>query len=84
MATRIDMVLVIILGANLLFMSWLWYRARPESGDRRVLPMAILMSVGMLTGILPRVLWPHWEAVKILGSSVESVGCPDAKTSVSS
>lgn len=70
MRTIAEMVLVIFLGANLLFMIWLWYRARPGSGERMVLPMTILTSVAMLTGILPRVLWPHWEAVQISGSIV--------------
>jgi heme A synthase len=68
MATNVLMWLAIFLGANILFMSWLWYRARPESGDRLVLPTMILMSVAMLIGILPIVLWPHWEAVQITGS----------------
>ena len=66
--TSFDIVLVIFLGANLLFMSWLWYRARPQSGDRLALPMVILASFSMLIGILPRVLWPRWEAIKISGS----------------
>ena len=67
MATTVELVLVFFLGANLLFMSWLWYRARPESGDRMVLPTLILTSAAMLIGILPRVLWPRWEAIRIAG-----------------
>ena len=66
------MVLVVFIASNGLFIAWLWYRARPESGERTVLPMFLLLSISMLVGLLPRVLWPTAERVKI-GGSIASI-----------
>ena len=57
----------IIIGGNLLFMAWLWSRAKPGSGDAIFLPGSILLSVSMLVGIVPRIFWPY-ETVLIVSS----------------
>jgi hypothetical protein len=53
-------------------MLWLWYRAIPGSGSRLGLPAQIVLSISMLVGILPRVLWPTAERLKI-SSSIASI-----------
>jgi predicted small integral membrane protein len=68
MARTEESALVVFIACNLLFTIWLWQRARPGSNDRTILPTIMLMSVSMLVGILPRVLWPNAERVKIAGS----------------
>jgi hypothetical protein len=68
MKLNVELALVVIIGGNLLFMLWLWYRAVPGSGARPVLPAQIVLSISMLVGILPRVLWPTAERLTISGS----------------
>jgi hypothetical protein len=60
--------LAVFLGANLLVMVWLWVRARPDSGDRLVLPAVILGQIPMLVGILPKVFWPNSDRIQVAGS----------------
>jgi hypothetical protein len=60
--------IAILLGSNLLFCIWLWYRAQPGSGDAMVLPTLILMLAAMLLGILPRLVWPEAERLHIVVS----------------
>jgi hypothetical protein len=72
MATNIQVGLAIFIGANLLFMVWLWYRAPPESGDKLVLPTSILLSIAMLILILPKLLWPNSEGIQI-GGAIASI-----------
>ena len=57
-----------LIGANLLFCSWLLWRAKPGSGDATVLPMLIVLSVAILLGNLPRLLWPESDALRMAGS----------------
>lgn len=57
--------MAIFIGCNLLFGSWVWYRAKPESGDRMVLPGVMLMSAVMLINILPRLFWPAAERLHV-------------------
>jgi len=60
--------LAIVMGGNLLMCLWLWYRARPGSGDAMVLPGVALLSASMLLGILPRLFWPAAERLHIAAS----------------
>ena len=60
--------LAVFLTCNLLFGYWVWSRAKPGSGDRMVMPTVMLMSAGMLVGILPRLFWPAAERLHIAGS----------------
>ena len=60
--------LAIVIGGNLLFCVWLWYRAQPGSGDSMVLPTIALLSASMLLGILPRLFWPAAERLHVAGS----------------
>lgn len=61
----------IVVGGNLLFMTWLWRRARPGSGDALFLPGLILVQVAMLVGFVPRLIWPAHEGLQT-GASVVS------------
>jgi len=65
---NIQVALAIVIGGNLFFCLWVWYRARPESGDAMVVPTIALLSAAMLVGILPRVFWPAAEGIHIAGS----------------
>lgn len=60
--------LAVIVGANLLIGLWLWYRAQPGSGDATSAPTVVLISAGLLLGILPRVIWPAAERLHHAGS----------------
>lgn len=60
--------LAIVIGCNLIFCLWLWYRAPPGSGDAMVMPVVALVSASMLVGILPRLFWPAAEGIHIAGS----------------
>jgi hypothetical protein len=60
--------IAILIGSNLLFCLWLWYRAQAGSGDAMVLPTLILTLAAMLLGILPRLIWPEAERLHIAGS----------------
>ena len=73
MARTEEIALVVFIVCNLLFMGWYWYRARPGSQGRLLMPQLMLLSVAMLVGILPRVLWPSAERVKIAGSTVSII-----------
>jgi hypothetical protein len=68
LSAKIEAGLAIVIGCNLLLCLWLWYRARPGSGDAMVVPVIALLSASMLVGILPRVLWPADEGIRIAGS----------------
>ena len=57
--------MALFIGCHLLFGSWVWYRAKPDSGDRMVLPVMMLSSVVMLSNILPRLFWPAAERVHV-------------------
>ena len=67
-SAKIEAGLAILIGCNLLLCLWLWYRARPGSGDAMVVPVIALLSASMLVGILPRVFWPADEGIRIAGS----------------
>ena len=59
--------LAFVIACNLLLCLWLWYRARPGSGDAMVLPSVALLSGSMLVGILPRLLWPDARGLQLAG-----------------
>jgi hypothetical protein len=65
--------LAIAIGGNLLLGLWVWYRARPGSGDARNGPLIALLSAGMLVGILPPVWWPANEGVRAAGSIASAI-----------
>jgi len=65
---NIQAALAIVIGGNLILCLWVWYRARPGSGDAIVMPVITLLSAAMLVGILPRVFWPAAEGIHIAGS----------------
>ena len=73
--TNIEAGLAIVIGSNLLFCLWLWYRAKPGSGDAMVLPSLALLMASMLLGILPHLFWPDAKDVQIAGS-VASIVVP--------
>jgi peptidoglycan/LPS O-acetylase OafA/YrhL len=58
----------VLLGGDLLFCLWLWYRARPGSGDAIFLPVLVLLLIAALVGLLPRLLWPAIEPLRMAGS----------------
>lgn len=66
--TRIHAGLAMLFACNLLFCLWLWYRAKPVSGDPMVLPGLVLMSAAMLIGGLPRLFWPAAEGLQVAAS----------------
>jgi drug/metabolite transporter (DMT)-like permease len=66
-SSKIEAGLAIVIGCNLLLALWLWYRARPGSGDAMAAPVTALLSASMLVGILPRVFWPADEGIRIAG-----------------
>ena len=59
--------LAIVIACNLALCLWLWYRARPGSGDAMVVPGIALLSASMLVGILPRLIWPAETGIQIAG-----------------
>jgi hypothetical protein len=65
--------LAFVIACNLLLCLWLWYRARPGSGDAIVLPSVALMSASMLVGILPRLLWPDLKGLQLAGTIVSVI-----------
>ena len=67
-SAKIETGLAIVIGSNLLLCVWLWYRARPGSGDAIFAPVIALLSASMLVGILPRVFWPADEGIRLVGS----------------
>ena len=69
----IQAAVAILISGNLLFMTWLWRRARPGSGDAVALPSLILLSVSMLIGLIPRLVWPAYEELQITASAVSVV-----------
>ena len=66
--------LAIVIGCNLVLCLWVWYRARPDSGDAMVMPVIALLSASMLVGILPRLFWPAAERIHIAGSLASKIG----------
>jgi hypothetical protein len=63
----------IVIGANLLLMTWLWFRSSPGSGDALVLPGLMLCSVSMLVGLLPRLYWPEHNMLGTVASILSAV-----------
>jgi len=60
--------IAIVMGGNLLLFCWLWYRARPGTGDAIFSPAGALLSASMLVGTLPRLFWPTDSGIRIAGS----------------
>jgi hypothetical protein len=63
----------VLIGANLLFSSWVWWRAKPGSGDAMVLPTVMFISAATLIGILPRLFWPSNDGSHMVGSIASAV-----------
>lgn len=70
---RAETGLAVFIGSNLLFCLWLWYRAKPDSGDAMALPAVVLLSASMLVGILPRLFWPDAEGIRIAASIASTI-----------
>jgi hypothetical protein len=68
--TRFQTGIAIFLGCNLLFGIWVWWRAKPGSGDRMLMPTNSLMTAAMLIGILPRLFWPAAQSAHIAATIV--------------
>ena len=66
--------LAIVIGCNLLLCLWLWYRSRPGSGEAMIAPDMALLSASMLVGILPQVVWPADEGIRIVASVASIIG----------
>lgn len=71
--TSIHAGLAVLIGANLLFSSWVWWRAKPGSGDAMVLPTLMLILAAMLIAILPRLFWPSNDGSHMVGSVASAV-----------
>ena len=71
--TTVHAGLAVLIGGNLLLCSWLWWRAKPGSGDAMVLPTIILLSAVMLIGILPRLFWPTAEGLQMTAKVASSL-----------
>ena len=72
-ATSVHAGLAVLVGAILLFSSWVWWRAKPGSGDAMVLPTVMFISAAMLLGILPRLFWPSTDGSHMVGSIASAV-----------
>ena len=72
-ARTVEASLAILFSGNLLFCSWLWWRAQPGSGDAMALPTLIVLQTAMLIGILPRLLWPAAETFQMAASVASAV-----------
>ena len=64
--------LSVLIGGNLLLCSWAWWKATPGSGDAMVMPTLVLLSSGILVGILPRLFWPSSDGAHVVGSLVSA------------
>ena len=66
--TRVPAGLAILYACNLIFCLWIWYRAKPGSGDAMVLPGLVVVMAAMLVGVLPPLLWPAAEGLQVAAS----------------
>ena len=66
--TRVQAGLAILYACNLIFCLWIWYRAKPGSGDAMVLPGLVVVMAAMLVGALPPLLWPAAEGLHVAAS----------------
>jgi hypothetical protein len=55
---KVDLAVVVFFGGLLLFSTWHWNRATPDSPDRRFMSTMTLLSASLLLGAMPRVVWP--------------------------
>ena len=70
--TRFQAGLAIAFAAQILFCLWVWFRARPGSADRMVLPPLIVLSASMLVNLLPRLLWPGDERMQFAAMTIST------------
>jgi len=63
--SRIQLVVAVVIGANLVFALWMWSQARPGSADAVFVPTVVLVSAAILVNHLPRLLWPDAQSVQI-------------------
>jgi hypothetical protein len=64
---------VILMGISLLAQGWLWRRTCRGYGDTTALVPLFVITLSMLIGILPGLLWPTNEQVQVAGSVVSIV-----------
>jgi hypothetical protein len=71
---RIQGASAILIGVNLLLMTWLWNRTS-RTADATLVPYLsfALLSVGMLVNVLPGLVWPAQETLAIGASGVSIV-----------
>jgi CDP-diglyceride synthetase len=63
MATNPDVLFAVLFSALVVLLVWRWFRARPDSGDRRPLALFIALFVSFLLGLVPRLLWPQAQTI---------------------
>src|SRR5262245_39653595 len=69
---RFNSGIAILMAANVILMSWVWFRAKPGSGDAIFLPDVIQFSASMLVGLVPRLLGAP-DNVQIAGSILSAI-----------
>lgn len=65
--------LAVFFSANLLLLSWVWWRAKAGSADALAMPPVVLLVAATLLSTLPRLLWPSNEASHLAGSMTSGV-----------
>ena len=66
----LKIVAVVLVSISLLAQGLWWRQVRRASGDTSVVVPVFAISVAMLIGVLPGLLWPTREVVQIVGSAV--------------
>jgi hypothetical protein len=56
---KVDVAIAVLFGGMLLFSTWRWNLAKPESHDRQFLSTMMMVSAVLLLGAMPRVVWPE-------------------------
>jgi len=71
--TTLKIVAVVLVGISLLAQGWMWRQLRRDGGDASALALNFTISISILIGVLPGLLWPGNEPVQIAGSVVSIV-----------
>jgi len=66
----LKIVAVVLVSISLLVQGLWWRQVRRAGGDMSVIVPVFAISVAMLIGVLPGLLWPTRETVQIVGSAV--------------
>lgn len=65
--------LAVFFSANLLLLSWVWWRAEAGSADALAMPPFVLLMAATLISTVPRLLWPSNEVSHLAGSMTSGV-----------